>query len=817
MTSHSPSERTSRHADPVLHSPPVPGPSAKPVRRVRDGIRRWAAGFSAALLGALAGTLGFAGVIPAWTPAAEAALQARPAAAAAQDDVPPIQEEGGFYILNFSEDGAQGMKLEEFVKRCQEVTGLNFVISKDSRDQMRNEVVQMLGSKRIPKQDFYAFFQIIMFIHDFACIEVGPPGLSVIVIQTLTGPRGAQQGTIKQRAIYVLPEELERYADQPATLITTMLTLPNTEVRALTNALRPLLDANTQNFLPAGGSNSVLLTGFGASIYQFAQLLFAIDRDSAVETTRTPIFESVRLEFAAAQDVSGIVSELLQARSEAMRQVNRPRAVEGGAPQAPRTEVEPKLVVEPRTNSLIIVALPEEMPNIKELIARLDAEVVEPERNYHVYTLENVGAEDLAATLEQFLSDARRVTAPVGGTGGRTGQPAQAGQTSQAQDDVVVVPEPTTNSLLIAANKNRYAEVVELIRLLDQRQDQVLIETALIELTGQDFRDIGVELGFAEIPGVGSTGGFGVTSFGLSEFGVNSEGTPVTRIPLLQDGITAGILDGNDFSLPFLVRLFQRTESANVLSVPSILVNNNGSATISTLDEEPFTQVTAFGGAGGGQTQENFQGYQNAGITLIISPSISASRYLRLGIELEVSNFGEKQSASIPPPRVTRRLVTSVNVPDGDTMVIGGVITNNTSQVSRKTPFLGDLPLIGRLFRRDTDTERKRTLYFFVTPHILSDRDFADLAEISYRKKLEASDVIGADRVRMIDADFGRRSTEPELESFEVPLYRVPSSGQVRPEDVGLDPIRRAELLRENRNASQPAAAAPVQANGEPE
>lgn len=735
--------------------------------------------------------------------------------------VPRIQDEGGVYVLNFAEKTGDGMKLLEFVKRCQEVTGLNFVVPTESSTVMSQTELSMLGPKRVPKQDFYSFFQIIMFIHDFACVEVGPPGLSVIVIQNLNQQR--QPGNIKQRAIYVQPEELERYADQPATLITTVLNLPNTEVRSLSNSLRALLtDQNTQNMLPAGNSNSIVLTGFGSNIVQLANLLLLIDAKSAVETAKSPVFDRVPLEFAAAQDVANIVSELLQARAQAMREVNRPRAVEGGVVDPNRVQIESKIIVDARTNALLVMALPEELPHLKELIARLDTEVIEPERNYHVYALENVGSDDLAETLTTFLSEARNVTASAGGTGGRA--PAAAGGaptggSSGATDDVVVVSEPATNALLIAANKTRYSEVIELIKLLDRRQDQVLIETALIELTGNDFRDIGVELGLADIPGVDQTGGFGLTSFGLSTLeDLDSDGVPDARVPTFADGITAGILDGDNFSLPFLIRLFQRVESANVLSVPSILVNNNGSATVSTKDEQPTTTVTAFGGAGGGQTQENFNEYQEAGISLTISPSISASRYLRLSISLEVSNFLGESGTSIPPPRVTRRIETVVNVPDGDTMVVGGVITNNTASNTRKTPFLGDIPLIKYLFQRNTDTENRRTLYFFVTPHIMKDRDFADLAELSYRKKLEASDVIGAERVRTIDPDFQRRAVEPELEAFEIPLYRPPQSGLIRAEEVGLeDPVRRAEALRRSREEQAAKQGDTPQIEPEPE
>ncbi|MEQ1890983.1 MAG: type II and III secretion system protein, partial [Planctomycetota bacterium] len=202
---------------------------------------------------------------------------------------------------------------------------------------------------------------------------------------------------------------------------------------------------------------------------------------------------------------------------------------------------------------------------------------------------------------------------------------------------------------------------------------------------------------------------------------------------------------------------------------------------------------------------ENFNGFQEAGITLEISPSISASRYLRLDISLTVSNFAGSFSTAttVPPPRVTREMTTTVNIPDGDTMVIGGVISDQVQTTREGVPWLMDLPIIGALFRQDSDTNSRTTLYFFVTPHILRDPDFADLSEISYQKKLNAAEIMGKDRVRMIDPDFGVKDSAIDFGSFQVPLYRASEGGEVDPGSVGLDPIRREELLREAREAEE--------------
>jgi hypothetical protein len=147
-----------------------------------------------------------------------------------------------------------------------------------------------------------------------------------------------------------------------------------------------------------------------------------------------------------------------------------------------------------------------------------------------------------------------------------------------------------------------------------------------------------------------------------------------------------------------------------------------------------------------------------------------------------------------------RTIDTVINVPDGDTMVIGGIVVDNVQDTSRQVPLLGDIPILGRLFRRDADSQDRTALYFFVTPHIMSDLEFADLAQYSYQKKLEAADTIGADRVRQVDPRFGAKENPIDLRGFDVPLYTSPKRGEVDAENVGLDnPMRKNELLEEQK------------------
>lgn len=717
----------------------------------------------------------------------------------AQGAVPKIQESGDFYILNLDEEG-ESLDLLWLTKMCQVATGKNFNFDqKVVQPALLDAKVRMFGEKRIPKAEFYEFYQILMFIHGFTITKVGPDHLAVFLIQSSSPAQAAAgKAVLKDEAIYILPDELDKYADQVATQIMTVLHLPNTDVRTLGSSLRGIVggQGSEQMIMPVANTQSVVLRGFAPQVVSVARILKLVDDLAGQDIGITPQFEVIPLVFAAAEDLSDILEQLLEARKREA-QTQRQANPQGATGQISTGGGESKILTYPRTNSLLVMALPEDMVAIKELVARLDVEVVEPERTYHVYALDHAQAKELAEVLEDFIEGASRVA--QGGQAGRAGaQPAAQGLSSR-DNEVIVVPDETTNSLLIAASRRRYEEVVELIQRLDRRQEQVLIETALIELSGQNNLDIGVELGGADLPGTGS-GSFGLTSFGLSTF-EDSDGDGVfdQRIPNNgAQGITAGLLDGDTFNLPALIVALQGRTDTNVLNIPSVLVTNNTSATVKTLDEQPTTQITATGV--GGQTQQNFNDYQEAGITMEISPSISASGYLRLKVSLEVANFLGQASGAIPPPRITRTIETQVNVPNGDTMVVGGIIVDNNTKQRSAIPWLGDIPLLGALFRRDTDSDTRTTLYFFVTPHILRDPNFADLAEMSYKVKLKAAERIEADRVRIIDPNFGKSEGAVDLGSFDVPLFRSPGSGETTPDMVGADPKKIDEAKPETKD-----------------
>jgi general secretion pathway protein D len=705
---------------------------------------------------------------------------------AARPQEETLTEEKGYYVINF--DASQdGVTLEQFIQICQETTQLNFTWKQETDAALKSTKIKLLGKKRIPKDKdrFYAFFQTILKINEFVCLEVGKRPLEVILLVSL---RGTDRNILKQSATYILPDEIERYADKPGALVTALVPLQWLDSRTTATNLRPFFtDPNLENVNTIGNSNSLLLTAFGPTVAALARLLELIDIPS-VEPE--PAFDVVPLENASASELEPLLRELLERRRTGGGGV----VVRGEGATAPLSQSsaqdEVKILTDPRTNSLLVLAPAERMPAVKEMIARLDTSFAVRESNYRVYSLKNTDAEELEETLKSFLQETQTALQQQQSAAGRAGGGAPAVGQQATEQRPVLVAEPISNSLLVTASPTRWDELRRLIDRLDRRQPQVLIETAFVELSQDDAFSLGVELASAEVAQPGEREPFGFTSFGLSTLeDLDGDGLPDFRtIPTglaTPAGITAGILDGDDFAIPVLLNALRNRTESHVLSIPSVMVSNNESAKVASADEIPVQQVNQ--AAGVGQTS-GFGGFQSAGITLEISPSISLASYLRLNVHLTLSRFvGVSINPNLPPPRTSREVQTSVYLPSGSTMVVGGIVVDSADRGKDSIPILGDIPILGYLFSSRSDLDTKRTLYFFVTPTILRDEDFADLADISYRKKLEAFETVGERELLKIDPNF--RPPEPGAETkeapgfdagaFDIPLYQTRPGGEV--------------------------------------
>jgi len=298
----------------------------------------------------------------------------------------------------------------------------------------------------------------------------------------------------------------------------------------------------------------------------------------------------------------------------------------------------------------------------------------------------------------------------------------------------VIVPDEGTNSLLVIATPNDYMEIQKVIDKLDVRRPQVMIEAAILEVTDDDDFQFGVEI--ATVDGFANNSSeprasFG-TSFGFSEI-VDSSGVPIGtgggvpagRNPIIGQGGLLTLNKGTAFDIPLLVRFLKTQTDTNVLQQPMLITNDNEAATIEIQQEIQLVQLNNLGtGQGTSQTAGDFV---EAGITMNVTPQISQDGYITLELDLDITNFtGESTTPGVSPPRQRRHITTFVTVPDASTVVVGGLKSSTSSKTVSKIPLLGDIPLIGELFKSQRTVERRTNLYIFLRPRILKDANFDD-------------------------------------------------------------------------------------------
>ncbi|MBL8840443.1 MAG: hypothetical protein JNL90_02820 [Planctomycetes bacterium] len=687
-----------------------------------------------------------------------------------------VTEQGDAYDISFDE--TTGTELADFIASYQRITGK--VIHYEEKDIKEAKIFQ-LGRKRVPKDRLDVYFGAVLRNLDYLIVQFGPEDAGFLALRKL-GQQARGQQALKTQAQIVLPSELSKLADNPGLLVTTSITTKYLPAReAVTTLNLYFADSATESIRNIEGTDTILMTGFANNLQGIVRLLSEIDKEP---DDFYPRVAKRKLDHAVADEIQPVLKELIDAYMGTRGGGGGGGGGQGGArgrnANSPGIEPEPTVIAEARSNTLFLTAGPKTMEKVLAWIDQLDIEV-DPRGDTHVYRLRNAKAEDLAEVLSAVVDGDRSRSRGGGGRagggaqGGAGNAPGAAGSSSgTGEQPVVIVPDVDTNSLVITASKTRYAQMLEIMKKLDVRPHQVLIQAALIEITDSLNEILGVELAGVDV-NASSKSGFGITSFGITSLvDTDGDGFPDSRSlnDPLGKGLTGGIFDPTDFALPFVLQAVATAGNSNILSLPSVLTNDNEEATVTAQDAVPYTSLSQ----GQNSDSTSYGGDKEAGITLKISPTISAGGYLRLNIDLKVSAFsGTSDDPTIPPPSLTRQITTSVTIPDGHTMVFGGVITDDQRRQEDKIPILGDLPLIGFLFRNSNDTSKKTNLYFFLTPHIIAD-DFATLDDLTAKHKAEAQKLGG--KVEMLNRFFSsedpnvQKVSEAMLERyFEMPAY----------------------------------------------
>jgi type II secretion system protein D len=359
------------------------------------------------------------------------------------------------------------------------------------------------------------------------------------------------------------------------------------------------------------------------------------------------------------------------------------------------------VTVDVRTNSLLIGGTRQYVELAAKVIEELDASTAQ-DRKTEVYRLRNAKAADIETALRGFLDQERQKLMQTLGAQG-----VGAGAVL-LEREVAIVAEEASNTLLISASPRYFEEIRAMISQLDQPPPQVLIQVLLAEVTLDDTTELGIDWNFTKV--FGSTHVAGGTDFGVS--------AAIAAFGGLNLSITGGDVN-------FFLRALQSQGRLEVLSRPQILAADNQAALINVGQSVPIitnTRITEEG------TTLNTIQYRPVGIILNVTPRITPDGFVQLDVQPEISSLSESSvqiSDTVNAVIINeRKAQTTVLVQDGHTIIIGGLITTRDSDREDKVPLLGDLPLLGALFKTTKKVRERTELLIVLTPQIL--RNVAD-------------------------------------------------------------------------------------------
>jgi len=664
--------------------------------------------------------------VPQAPPApAPSAAPAAPAPSAAPAPAPPPPVSPPVYLsMDFTD-----VELPVLIKFISEQTKKNFIF--DERVQGK---ITIISPRRVTMEEAYDVFLYVLQAKGFTTVSQG----NTIKI---VSAREARQDTIQTGV---------SKDTASAEFITRLVPLQNLESAEVVPLVTPLVskDGMVSAF---GSSNTLLLIDSRANIDRIVTILSEIDREGPPGVLRI-----YPLGFAVAADaVKTLTSIYLESAPGAAP--SAAAAARARSPQIrPSRGVAVKILADTRTNSVIVYAGKEMQDDVADLLNKIDVPASAGSGKINVYYLENADAEEVSKVLATLSKERSGGGAPAPVAGARPGAATTGAAlvSAELEGGVKVTADKATNSLIIVASANDYETLVGVIKKLDIRRRQVFVEAAILEINIDKALDFGVEWRGAAQVGGGSDGAvIAGTNFDFQGNINNLFTSLATGNPLIFPGtglIGAGIggtvtlPDGTEIpAIAAVLRAAQTHNNLKVLSSPHLLTQNNKEAEIIVGENVPFITSQSRDSTNLANVINTVE-RKDVGITLRITPHIHESEYVSMDIYQESSALKDStllQTSEVGPTTTKRSAKTTVLVKSGDTMIIGGMMQETITRNQSKVPLLGDIPLLGYLFKFTSNSKRKTNLVILLTPHIIQEpgevsRSLAD----RQRKLLNAFD-----------------------------------------------------------------------------
>ena len=539
---------------------------------------------------------------------------------------------------------------------------------------------------------------------------------------------------------------------------TQIFRLTHENANNLVPILRPLISPNnTINVNP--GNNSLVITDYADNLQRLARIVAAMDVSNASDV------EVIPLKNAVAADLAPLVARLIDGGSAAA-----PAAAQGQSDTSFKTT----LIAEPRSNALILrAANPARVAQVRALVDKLDQPPVPGSSaasgNIHVVYLKNADATKLATTLRAAMSATgggsgaaaagtsgsgglatsaassstasasnSSNSAGLGGSGGLgmgAGGGSSSANSNQPSTGGQIQADPTTNSLIITAPEPQYRQLRAVIDKLDGRRAQVLVESLIVEVTASKLAEFGIQwqsvLGSKGDGVVGAIGTNSAVSGGniLSlAAGIASRST--SALDSVGRGLNIALAPrvNGQYYLGALANFLQNSGDANVLSTPNLMTLDNEEAKIVIGNNVPFV-TGSYANTTGNNTVNPFTTVErkDVGLMLRVRPQINENGTVKLAIYQEVSKIDGDTLKDVNGPTTSKRSIESnVLVEDGSIIVLGGLLEDSYQQAEDKVPLMGDIPVLGNLFRSENRSRKKTNLMVFLRPVVVRDAAASD-------------------------------------------------------------------------------------------
>ncbi|MGL4716094.1 MAG: type II secretion system secretin GspD, partial [Aeromonas sp.] len=558
-------------------------------------------------------------------------------------------------------------EIEEFINTVGKNLNKTIIIEPSVRGKINVRSYDLLN-----EEQYYQFFLSVLDVYGFAVVPMDNGVLKVL-----------RSRDAKTSAIPVVDGSNPGVGDE---MVTRVVPVRNVSVRELAPLLRQLNDnAGGGNVVHYEPSNVLLITGRAAVVNRLVEVVNRVDRAGDQDV------DIIKLKFASAGEMVRLVSNL-----------NKDGSPQGGTASL---LLSPKVVADERTNSVVVSGEPKARARIIQMVRQLDRDL-QSQGNTRVFYLKYGKAKDMVDVLKGVSSSIE-----ADKKGGTT-----TGGASIGGGKLAISADETTNALVITAQPDVMSELEQVVAKLDIRRAQVLVEAIIVEISDSDGLNLGVQWANA------NGGGTQFTNTGLPLSSVIAAGKEYNDSGELGDasnllssfsGMAAGFYKG-DWAM--LVTALASNTKNDILSTPSIVTMDNKEASFNAGKEVP-TQTGSQSSTSTDSIYNTIE-YKTVGTKLTVTPQINEGDSVLLNIEQEVSSVGKQAdgTAGLGPTFDTRTVKNAVLVKSGETVVLGGLMDTQTLEEMSKVPLLGDIPLLGYLFRSTSNTTTKRNLMVFIRP-----------------------------------------------------------------------------------------------------